>query len=148
MFILLLSEKFLSLEVRNMFFYISNIRRNANFIQVTSPAKKGSPGFTWSIDEIALIQPAKIDEFPVQQMHCSDPEMEKNAQEAISRFFSENQIIPSPYDVRRNEIEMGEGLRTPTRGCEDINVSKESLKSKKEKRDGEEYCQIFKYSQL
>ncbi|NP_001122572.1 protein aurora borealis [Nasonia vitripennis] len=105
------------------------------FSKVVTPSQKSSPGFMWSIDEIALIQPAKIDEFPIQQMHCSDPEIEKHAQEAISRFFSENQIHPSPHDVKRNEVEKRAGLTTPTRAHDSINVSRESYKSKKEKRD-------------
>lgn len=109
-------------------------------LQVATPSRKGSPGFVWSIDEIALIQPAKIDEFSLQQMHCSDPEIEKNAQEAISRFFSENQIIPSPYDVaekkkKRNVAEKRADLTTPTRAHDCTNVSKESYRAKKEKRD-------------
>ncbi|KAJ8667073.1 hypothetical protein QAD02_008735 [Eretmocerus hayati] len=101
------------------------------FSKGVSPSHKSSPGFTWSIDEIALIQPAKIDEYPTQQMHCSDPEMERNAQEAISRFFSENQIIPSPYENKKSECD----AVTPTQCHEDTNLSRESYKSRKDKRE-------------
>ena len=72
-------------------------------------------------------------------MHCSDPEIEKNAQEAISRFFSENQIIPSPYDLKRKESEKIPEMSTPVRSYEDINSSQDSSKSKKEKRDSKYY---------
>lgn len=62
------------------------------------------------MEELALLHPAEIDESPIQHMHCSDPEIEKNAQEAISRFFSENQIIPSPLETTKKAQFLG-GLR-------------------------------------
>ncbi|XP_058791812.1 protein aurora borealis [Phymastichus coffea] len=98
------------------------------FTKVVSPAQKGSPQFSWSIDELAVMQPAKIDEFPIQQMHCSDPEIEKNAQEAISRFFNENQIIPSPLEIKTNEsnLRVNRDLKTPIRAGESIYESKEN----------------------
>lgn len=84
---------------------------------------------------MALIRPAKIDEFPMQQMHCSDPEMEKNAQEAISKFFSQNQIIPSPIDVKKNDCDNSVNLGTPIRIHEEMDVSMQSYKSSKKKKD-------------
>lgn len=84
------------------------------------------------------MQPAKIDEFPMQQMHCSDPEVEKNAQEAISRFFSANQIIPSPFEAKRIEcnLKRDRDMETPTRVRESVskddhNSSKDTKESKK-----------------
>ncbi|XP_011494526.1 PREDICTED: uncharacterized protein LOC105359598 [Ceratosolen solmsi marchali] len=105
------------------------------FSKVVDSHQKDSPGFTWSIDELALIQPAKIDEFPEQQMQCSDPEIEKNAQEAISKFFSKNQIIPSPFDFKRGELGKEIEMVTPIREFEGINISKELFESKIETKD-------------
>ncbi|XP_015115239.1 protein aurora borealis [Diachasma alloeum] len=66
-----------------------------------SPKMQGSPAFAWTIDELAIMTPAMIDEFPVQQNHCTDPEVEIHAQKAIDKFFSEPQIHPSPWNLRK-----------------------------------------------
>ncbi|XP_014236583.1 protein aurora borealis [Trichogramma pretiosum] len=95
------------------------------FSKVGTPSQKKSPGFVWSIDELALIQPAKIDELSVQQMHCSDPELEKNAQEAISKFFSNSQIIPSPFHIKINEEQ--KRIMLPTTPSRLHNKTSESL---------------------
>jgi hypothetical protein len=68
-------------------------------------------------------------------MQCSDPEIEKNAQEAISKFFSENQIIPSPFDINRGKLEKKIELMSPIGGFEEINTSNESVKSKIETKE-------------
>ncbi|XP_014215138.1 uncharacterized protein LOC106644237 [Copidosoma floridanum] len=105
------------------------------FSKVPNSSHKKSPGFTWNIDELALIHPAKIDEFPMQQTYCSDPESEIHAQEAISRFFSENQIVPSPYDDKNNDYNKRDDMETPVKSQEQLNLSKEILRQKKEKKD-------------
>lgn len=78
------------------------------------------------------MQPAKIDEFPVQQMHCSDEDLERRAQEAINIFFHENHIIPSPWDARQKTPGIKLKLHTPTRPTDEFDITRESLKSKKD----------------
>ncbi|XP_026825611.1 protein aurora borealis isoform X2 [Ooceraea biroi] len=83
-----------------------------------------SPGFTWTIDELAHIQPAKIEEFPTQQIYSPDPEVEVKAQAAIDRFFQQNQIIPSPWEIREQKNKSSIPMDTPNRPLE-LNSTKE-----------------------
>ncbi|XP_043463275.1 protein aurora borealis [Leptopilina heterotoma] len=91
----------------------------------TSPE---SNGFSWNIDELANIQPAKIEEFPIQQPHCTDPEIEREAQDAIDRFFRGNQIIPSPWDNGEKNNFRKTDMQTPLRGYSDTAKESQSLK--------------------
>ena len=71
-------------------------------------------------------------------MHFSDPEIEKTAQEAISKFFSENQIIPSPFNKEPTKMELP---TTPTHCINNSNCSSASFNFKIEKQNSELiYC--------
>ncbi|CAK9797412.1 Protein aurora borealis [Anthophora plagiata] len=89
-----------------------------------------SSDFAWSVDELASMQPAKIEEFPMQQIHCIDPETEIKAQAAIDQFFNKNEIIPSPWELKRKENRMDIKVNTPIRSINDLNS--ESSMSKKD----------------
>lgn len=91
-----------------------------------------SPGFKWTIDELAHIQPAKIEESPIQQLYSPDPELETKAQAAIDRFFKQNQIIPSPWDVKQKENKPLLLVDTPNRLLNDLNSTQELSKSTKD----------------
>lgn len=91
-----------------------------------------TPEFRWSIDELARIQPARIEESSIQQVCSPDPELEVRAQAAIDRFFKENQIIPSPWQVKEKICKPYIDMDTPCKSMDDMNSTKESLKSKKE----------------
>lgn len=92
-----------------------------------------SPEFRWSIDELARIRPAKIEESPMQQVSPPDPELEMRAQAAIDRFFKENQIIPSPWLLKEKTCKPYNDVGTPPcRPMDDTSFNKEILKSKKE----------------
>ncbi|XP_070153366.1 protein aurora borealis [Polyergus mexicanus] len=99
------------------------------FAKVSSPMQE-SPEFKWNIDELARINPAKIEEFPVHQVYSPDPELEVKAQAAIDRFFKQNHIIPSPWDVRQKENKPP--LDTPNRLLQDFNSTKDLSKSRKD----------------
>ncbi|KZC10789.1 PREDICTED: protein aurora borealis [Dufourea novaeangliae] len=99
------------------------------FSKVSSPSQQ-SPDFAWSVDELALMKPAKIEEFPTQQIHCMDPESEVKAQAAIDRFFKENNIIPSPWEIKKKDTKIQIRTNTSTRVSSD--ASPESSKSKKD----------------
>lgn len=66
----------------------------------------------------------------MEQMHCIDPETEIKAQAAINQFFNENEIIPSPWEMKRKEIRTKSEVDTPVRATSDLNS--ESSKSKKD----------------
>ncbi|XP_014482836.1 PREDICTED: protein aurora borealis [Dinoponera quadriceps] len=94
--------------------------------------QRSPEGFRWSIDELARIQPAKIEESPVQLVCSPDPEVELRAQAAIDRFFKENQIIPSPWQIKEKMSKPYIDVDTPCRTADDMNSTKEFLKSRKE----------------
>ncbi|XP_050453036.1 protein aurora borealis isoform X2 [Cataglyphis hispanica] len=99
------------------------------FTKVSSPVQE-SPGFKWNIDELAHINPAKIEEFPVHQIYSPDPELEVKAQAAIDRFFKQNHIIHSPWDIKQKENKPP--LNTPNRLLQNLNSIKDLSKSKKD----------------
>ena len=78
------------------------------------------------------MQPAKIEEFPIQQPHCTDPEVERKAQAAIDKFFKENQIIPSPCDNNVKNNSRKEDMQTPLRRFDDTVSTKDSQIFKKD----------------
>ncbi|XP_033638810.1 protein aurora borealis-like [Asterias rubens] len=69
---------------------------------VLTPSSSQSKGkFRWSIDHLAVLHPADIDEYPVQQESTFDSDTEERAQQAIDQFFSQQHIVPSPWSVKK-----------------------------------------------
>uniref|UniRef100_A0A1I8PNA0 Protein aurora borealis n=1 Tax=Stomoxys calcitrans TaxID=35570 RepID=A0A1I8PNA0_STOCA len=52
----------------------------------------------WTIDEVSSMMPANVEAHETQFNDSPDPELEAKAQLAISSYFKENQIVPSPVD--------------------------------------------------
>ncbi|XP_022087025.1 protein aurora borealis-like isoform X2 [Acanthaster planci] len=67
----------------------------------TPASSKKSSLFRWSIDQLAILHPADIDEHAVQQESTLDSDMEERAQQAIEQFFSQQHVVPSPWSVKR-----------------------------------------------
>ncbi|KAL4225206.1 hypothetical protein ACF0H5_015897 [Mactra antiquata] len=69
------------------------------FTVASTPASEDRKMFRWSIEHIAELNPADIDEMPVQQDYqvFPDKETEERAQRAIDQFFANNLIHPSPW---------------------------------------------------
>ncbi|XP_015601357.1 protein aurora borealis [Cephus cinctus] len=101
------------------------------FNQVSN-SSRDSCGFAWSVEDLALLHPARIDESPMQQIHCTDPEIELEAQAAINKFFNAPQIIPSPWDAKRKESTKILNCNSPTCPVDNLNTTTESQKSKNE----------------
>lgn len=57
-----------------------------------------STHFEWTIDEVSKILPAHVEPDESQFQNTPNPEMEARAQKAISTFFKENKIVPSPFN--------------------------------------------------
>ncbi|XP_055856868.1 protein aurora borealis [Episyrphus balteatus] len=57
-----------------------------------------STQFAWTIDDVSSLQPANVEPHETQFHDSPDPEFEAKAQSAISSFFKEQQIVPSPID--------------------------------------------------
>lgn len=77
---------------------------------------------------MALIQPAKIEEFPMQQIHCVDPEIEIKAQAAIDQFFNKNEIIPSPWEIKKKENRTIVNVDTHIKDSSELNSESSKLK--------------------
>lgn len=99
-------------------------------MQVQRPLQ--SPEFKWSIDELAQMQPVKIEEFPKYQLDSPDPVVEMRAQAAIDNFFKRTQVIPSPWENRNKESNSSMNMDTPSRPLDNLNSTKEQSKVKKD----------------
>ncbi|XP_022217577.2 protein aurora borealis [Drosophila obscura] len=69
-----------------------------------------STQFEWNIDEVSQLKPADMEPHETQFHDSPDPEVESKAQLAISAFFKESIIVPSPVDcpLRKNRIILNE----------------------------------------
>lgn len=54
--------------------------------------------FEWNIDEVSKILPVNVEADVSQFQNSPNPELEAKAQSAISKFFQENKIVPSPFN--------------------------------------------------
>lgn len=97
------------------------------FTKVSS-SSPDSPAFSWTIDELAMMSPAKIEYNPHQHAQSPDSETETYVQKAIDEFFSESQIHPSPWSLKKEPIKPLVML-TPSRPVESLNTSRENSKS-------------------
>ncbi|KRY85333.1 Protein aurora borealis [Trichinella pseudospiralis] len=67
------------------------------FSKIVSPSENESrASFRWSIDQLALLQPAEIDEEQQATSSDKDSDMESKIQATIDHFFSQGLIAPSP----------------------------------------------------
>lgn len=84
------------------------------------------------MEELASIKPVEIEEFPLDQIHHeTDPEIELQAQAAIDRFFMANEIVPSPWDSKRQENKADITMDTPKRLTDKSNIVKDSSRTTK-----------------
>lgn len=56
-----------------------------------------STQFEWTIDEVSSLGPAILEPHETQFIDSPDPAKEAKAQAAISSFFKEQKIVPSPF---------------------------------------------------
>lgn len=52
--------------------------------------------FEWTIDDVSSLNPANVEAYDTQFISQTDPDVEAKAQAAISSFFKEQIIVPSP----------------------------------------------------
>lgn len=79
------------------------------FQRPVSP-QMSSTQFEWTIDEVSSLKPANVEPHETQFQDSPNPEFEAKAQLAISSYFKDNQIVPSPVDcpLRSNRIILSE----------------------------------------
>lgn len=69
------------------------------FRQAETPKHCSTPtqsDFEWTIDEVSSLNPANVEAHETQFITQVDPDVEAKAQAAISSFFKEHVIVPSP----------------------------------------------------
>uniref|UniRef100_A0A914ZSI9 Protein aurora borealis n=1 Tax=Parascaris univalens TaxID=6257 RepID=A0A914ZSI9_PARUN len=98
------------------------------FSSSKSPPKKDdeeSPKFRWSIDQIAILNPANIDESKADLAESPDPIFEARVQGAIDKFWkSQKFVMPSPD---ANLIMSNSSLRTVRSPIQQPSVKRPSL---------------------
>lgn len=62
-----------------------------------------STQFEWTIEDVASLGPANVEADETQFVVHTDPEMEAKAQEAITSYFRDNLILPSPINCPLRE---------------------------------------------
>lgn len=69
-----------------------------------------STQFEWDIEEVSQLKPADVEPHETQFHDSPDAEQESKAQLAISTFFKESHIVPSPVDcpLRKHRIIINE----------------------------------------
>ncbi|XP_036327246.1 protein aurora borealis-like [Rhagoletis pomonella] len=79
------------------------------FQRPTTP-QLSSTQFEWNIDEVSSLKPANVEPHETQFHDSPDPEYEAKAQSAISSYFKEHQIVPSPVEcpLRSHRIILSE----------------------------------------
>ncbi|XP_058460903.1 protein aurora borealis [Malaya genurostris] len=76
------------------------------FHRPSTPQNGSGQQFEWTIDEVSYLGPANVEPHETQFMETPDPVLEAKAQAAISAYFSEHNIVPSPIDcqLRKQKI--------------------------------------------
>lgn len=79
------------------------------FQRPTTP-QLSSTQFEWNIDEVSSLKPANVEPHETQFHDSPDPDYEAKAQSAISSYFKDHQIVPSPVNcpLRSNRIILSE----------------------------------------
>ncbi|XP_030750292.1 uncharacterized protein LOC115878079 [Sitophilus oryzae] len=74
------------------------------FAQTSSPNVEHK--FKWTIEEIANLKPAEIDESTISQhvFNSDDPKLDLVVQEKIETFFCEKEIVPSPLHIKPSTV--------------------------------------------
>ncbi|XP_067009581.1 protein aurora borealis [Anabrus simplex] len=97
------------------------------FANVLSPSQETREHFSWTIDDLASLRPAWIDEFQNQIDDPVDPEIERKIQEKIDRFFASNINLESPWApgeaVSRIAWAFQEASSTPVKSPKVISMS-------------------------
>lgn len=62
-----------------------------------------STQFEWTIEDVASLGPANVEADETQFVMTTDPEIEARAQEAITSYFRDNIILPSPINCPLRE---------------------------------------------
>ncbi|XP_052862827.1 protein aurora borealis [Anopheles cruzii] len=68
------------------------------FNRPSTPQNSSLSQFEWTIDELSSLGPANVEAHETQFHETPDPAVEARVQAAISSYFKEHSIVPSPID--------------------------------------------------
>ncbi|XP_053679238.1 protein aurora borealis [Anopheles nili] len=89
------------------------------FQRPSTPLNSSMSQFEWNIDDVSSLGPANVEPHETQFLETPDPVKEARAQAAISTYFKEHSIVPSPIEchLRNQKIVLAkENLHTSTSG--------------------------------
>uniref|UniRef100_A0A1A9UG97 Protein aurora borealis n=1 Tax=Glossina austeni TaxID=7395 RepID=A0A1A9UG97_GLOAU len=97
-----------------------------------STPQMSSTQFEWTIDEMSSLKPAHVEPHETQFQDSPDPDMEAKAQLAISSYFKEQQVVPSPvfcplrnYRIILSELNGNTPISKPGRRIRDCSSQTE-----------------------
>nr|XP_053655736.1 uncharacterized protein LOC128704651 [Cherax quadricarinatus]XP_053655737.1 uncharacterized protein LOC128704651 [Cherax quadricarinatus]XP_053655738.1 uncharacterized protein LOC128704651 [Cherax quadricarinatus]XP_053655739.1 uncharacterized protein LOC128704651 [Cherax quadricarinatus]XP_053655740.1 uncharacterized protein LOC128704651 [Cherax quadricarinatus] len=94
------------------------------FRHVVSPSQKVDGKFRWSIDQLALLHPVNIETSPFNQADVViDPDYERQAQDAIDKFFTHHTVASSPWTGSEKAVNLLRMLCTPVQSAASHPVS-------------------------
>lgn len=96
-----------------------------------------STQFEWTIEDVASLGPANVEADETQFIVQTDPELEARAQEAITSYFRDNVVLPSPINcpLREATAKMKLLPGENTLSEEELELGKSASKKRKT-RDG------------
>ncbi|XP_058130187.1 protein aurora borealis [Anopheles ziemanni] len=102
------------------------------FHRPSTPHNSSTSQFEWTIDEVSSLGPANVEVHETQYIETVDPVMEARVQAAISTYFKEHSIVPSPIDcpLRNQKIVLSKDSVDLSTGIS------EKGRSKRRTRDG------------
>ncbi|XP_076354920.1 uncharacterized protein LOC143249270 [Tachypleus tridentatus] len=105
------------------------------FATVKGNKSEETKPFRWSIDQLAVLKPADIDETSQQDTYCVEDELvEVRAQQAIEKFFSQKHIVPSPWTAPTKHVTFSPNLASTayyTKLDESLNSSEQCVEQLK-----------------
>ncbi|XP_551809.4 protein aurora borealis isoform X1 [Anopheles gambiae] len=103
------------------------------FHRPSTPQNSSITQFEWTIDEVSSLGPVNVEPHETQFIETPDPVAEARVQAAISTYFKEHSIVPSPIDcpLRNQKIVLSKDSSTSTNSSGGGAVS-----SKRKVRDG------------
>uniref|UniRef100_A0A182MYS8 Protein aurora borealis n=1 Tax=Anopheles dirus TaxID=7168 RepID=A0A182MYS8_9DIPT len=83
------------------------------FHRPSTPQNSSLTQFEWTIDEVSSLGPANVEPHETQFLETPDPVAEARVQAAISTYFKEHSIVPSPIDcpLRKQKIVLSQDSR-------------------------------------
>ncbi|XP_049298816.1 protein aurora borealis [Anopheles funestus] len=79
-------------------FHLPMIGSPSLFQRPSTPQNSSITQFEWTIDEVSSLGPANVEPHETQFIETPDPVAEARVQAAISTYFKEHSIVPSPID--------------------------------------------------